>query len=455
MAGSPIRPICQPICRPIVRSINSLVGQSAYLPPTSLGSKLIAWYSPRDRTSVFQDTAGSTPVTADGQEIQRINDKSGNGFHLTKSGGAAACFANTGYRTTAKCATFWPIGAGSNFVAAGVLNHATTNRNYFLSFRDRGLANDPYVYYELAGAPDFYLSPSRNTGLASMYTNTVADGGGARSFTTLRNVGWNNVLRFRFNGSNIIASNPLFSDSQGNGWPTPTNIQMTGQFYKTCFHDQYDLVITDDTLTAAEITNLNGYLNAASQAPTTFSGSTNIMLFGDSLTAGKGSQTYRGWPMTMFDSMGYEPRWSQLACDGAFMSNVGNLDAMIDPTRTDIAIIWLGTNDIYNLARTAAQVQTDLETWVTARLGAGVNTVYVLTMIKRQGAIGANETSRTTLNGTIASRAGTVGYTVIDVAANAAFSNTADTTYYDADTIHLTNAGYAVVASLVKAATGL
>jgi lysophospholipase L1-like esterase len=40
------------------------------------------WYDPSDLSTMFQDTAGTTPVTADGQSVARINDKSGNGINL-------------------------------------------------------------------------------------------------------------------------------------------------------------------------------------------------------------------------------------------------------------------------------------------------------------------------------------------------------------------------------------
>jgi hypothetical protein len=44
-----------------------------------------AWYDPSDLTTLFQDTAGTTPVTAPGNTVALINDKSGNGNHATQS----------------------------------------------------------------------------------------------------------------------------------------------------------------------------------------------------------------------------------------------------------------------------------------------------------------------------------------------------------------------------------
>lgn len=49
-----------------------------------------AWWDPSDLTTLFQDAAGTTPVTADGQPVLRMNDKSGNGRHLTSDSSARA-----------------------------------------------------------------------------------------------------------------------------------------------------------------------------------------------------------------------------------------------------------------------------------------------------------------------------------------------------------------------------
>lgn len=48
-----------------------------------------AWYDPSDLTTMFQDTAGTVPVTAHGDPVRRINDKSGNGYHWIAPSDAA------------------------------------------------------------------------------------------------------------------------------------------------------------------------------------------------------------------------------------------------------------------------------------------------------------------------------------------------------------------------------
>ena len=44
-----------------------------------------AWYDPSDLTTLFQDSAGTTPVTASGQPVGKMLDKSGNGNHATQA----------------------------------------------------------------------------------------------------------------------------------------------------------------------------------------------------------------------------------------------------------------------------------------------------------------------------------------------------------------------------------
>lgn len=43
-----------------------------------------AWYDPSDLSTMFQDSAGTTPVTAAGQPVGLILDKSGNGYHASQ-----------------------------------------------------------------------------------------------------------------------------------------------------------------------------------------------------------------------------------------------------------------------------------------------------------------------------------------------------------------------------------
>jgi hypothetical protein len=58
--------------------------------PTTLfaGGATGGWWDPSDHSTTFQDIAGTIPAKADGQTVQMIKDKSGNGNHLV---GIAGC----------------------------------------------------------------------------------------------------------------------------------------------------------------------------------------------------------------------------------------------------------------------------------------------------------------------------------------------------------------------------
>jgi len=55
-----------------------------------------AWYGPSDIDTLFQDSAGTTPVTTAGQPVGRMLDKSGNGNHATQATAAARPTYQTG-----------------------------------------------------------------------------------------------------------------------------------------------------------------------------------------------------------------------------------------------------------------------------------------------------------------------------------------------------------------------
>lgn len=67
----------------------SLVSSRAWVSflPTDLfaASEKGVWYDPSDITTLFQDAAGTIPVTASGQSVGLMLDKSGNGAHASQS----------------------------------------------------------------------------------------------------------------------------------------------------------------------------------------------------------------------------------------------------------------------------------------------------------------------------------------------------------------------------------
>ncbi|KUP93875.1 hypothetical protein [Tritonibacter horizontis] len=52
------------------------------LTPHALAYDPVALFDPSDLSTLYQDAAGVVPVTADGDPVRRVLDKSGNGNHL-------------------------------------------------------------------------------------------------------------------------------------------------------------------------------------------------------------------------------------------------------------------------------------------------------------------------------------------------------------------------------------
>ena len=66
------------------------MGAAAFHPATLFsGAAVGAFYDPSDLSTLWQDTAGTSPVTTAGQSVARMDDKSGNGYNLTQATAAA------------------------------------------------------------------------------------------------------------------------------------------------------------------------------------------------------------------------------------------------------------------------------------------------------------------------------------------------------------------------------
>jgi hypothetical protein len=85
------RPITRPVSSPIARAVNNPFGSGNVWSPLALfrGGEQGFWYDPNDLSTLFQDSAGTIPVTAAGQPVGRMLDKSGRGNHVSFGDGAS------------------------------------------------------------------------------------------------------------------------------------------------------------------------------------------------------------------------------------------------------------------------------------------------------------------------------------------------------------------------------
>lgn len=79
------RTISPLISRSISRGISEMIGSA--FDPISLfaAGEQGVWYDPSDMSTLFQDAAGTIPVTAAGQPVGMMRDKSGRGNHATQA----------------------------------------------------------------------------------------------------------------------------------------------------------------------------------------------------------------------------------------------------------------------------------------------------------------------------------------------------------------------------------
>lgn len=192
---------------------------------------------------------------------------------------------------------------------------------------------------------------------------------------------------------------------------------------------------------------------------------------GDSLTTGSGASDYSySYPGQIARSTTTQMMMWNDAVPGTTLNQfdstaaaANGIDLITYDTQPVHLIVWGGTNDI-NGGDSGATAYTDLKTYVANRAATGkYSTITVLTCIQRGS--GGLETAINDYNALI--RTGiqpggdllAAGATrIVDVAALPQFDTAADTanaTYYDADRIHLKDAGYALIAAQVKAALGI
>lgn len=185
-----------------------------------------------------------------------------------------------------------------------------------------------------------------------------------------------------------------------------------------------------------------------------------IVCEGDSLTAqdtaGQATQN-KYWPNQMAALYSDNRMVSVVnaAVSGEQLQNMiaqaaAQVDAAFDARKgVQVCTIWAGTNDIRVGARTGAQVYADLLTYCAARRSAGFK-VIVITMLPRGNFVGGEAAERLAFNASVKANWATFCDALVDTTADSRLQSSADTTYFNADTIHLNNTGYALIAAAVK-----
>lgn len=231
-------------------------------------SSLAAWYDPSDFTTMWQDSAKTTPVTAAGQPIGYISDKSGNGHHLSQA--TAGSRPTLGLSVTSKyyinfSASYMTEGStninqNATFLFAAAMIKSATGGMIWSCTVPAGGENIEFSYSNNSTGYEF--SGRRLTGEAfSTISTLTAD-------TTLRSV----IGVHDYSGATTsiyidgtLTTGPTASQTAGATANSPNTASGIGGWVGGGFNitaQAYQIVI-GHALSPSELTNLDAFLKAS------------------------------------------------------------------------------------------------------------------------------------------------------------------------------------------------
>jgi len=134
--------------------------------PGDFGADLVLWLEASDASTLFQNVAGSSAVSADGQTVGTWNDKSGDNFHLTAA-------ADDGTRPTYNTAggLHWVTFDGSDDILRRLAStdmYANGSHSLFVAMRGNpGTDRRLVVERNSADNDSFFAMMQSNTGTAA------------------------------------------------------------------------------------------------------------------------------------------------------------------------------------------------------------------------------------------------------------------------------------------------
>lgn len=125
------------------------------------------WYDPTDPSTLFQDSAGSVPITSASQPVGRIADKSGNGFHF---------LSTTTFRPTSGVGGLLSFdNANAQRMNTGTLPSTMSNMDCFVALRRATGDATTVLFTDSSSGKWFdYIQTSATTPTADAGTPTYA-----------------------------------------------------------------------------------------------------------------------------------------------------------------------------------------------------------------------------------------------------------------------------------------
>lgn len=233
-----------------------------------------AWYDPSDLSTMFQDSAGTTPVTADGQTVGKILDKSGRGNHATAPSDAARPL----YKTdgTYHWLQFDGVDDSLTIGAPGVPILGDLSIFYGVL---RATASAGRIVNQLQGPAQYNSyemgwNPNSNPNISQDWYQSAENGGSgfssppttwpvtAQVFTATRNA---NVIQFRRNAVNDGSASSALTQPIAGGVVT-FSIGRRQDGYAPVNGNIYSLIVRGALSTTQEITDTETWINSKTGA---------------------------------------------------------------------------------------------------------------------------------------------------------------------------------------------
>lgn len=391
-----------------------------------------AWFTAYNATYLESDRAGGGGAVTTGNVAGRWLDRSGFANHVSSD--------NDGHRP------YYRTGEGLNFFyttsGAVLRNNATT------AFPRAGMsgglvawlsANNQAPILDI-GASDLSLYGGGTTDIRML---GWFDGAAVHS-TTLPLTSRKTVITWRSNGSNLI-----FRMDGVNYSGSPLSASSATRIIMNSFNGGlpqaerlFEVVLYDYDIGAANLIALETYLrgNAGS-----FDATRTVVAYGDSLTVGQGSQTYKPWMDYVSNRSGSQ--WFACGYSGGYVFSphitAANL-ALLKGTNEGVAVLWIGTNDIHSTAKTGLQTAALVKAYSDTLRTAGMKVVACAL----QDIVGFTA-EVADFNTQLA--ADSSHYDAI-VSQETQLSDNTNTTYFTADGVHLVDAGYAIRGASIQTA---
>lgn len=250
-----------------------------------------------------------------------------------------------------------------------------------------------------------------------------------------------------------VNGNQVSTASGGtNGYTDGMTLGAAGNFAAGFFanYQFLEMVVANSTLTDAQAEQIQAYLTAKHSIITRG----NVVCDGNSLTAGVGATGGQSYPTQLLALIGGNARY-RLLNKGVSGQTTPQMTADaatdIDPQARDFlqpfCVAWEITNDIVVNGANGTTAYNNFVTYCTGRQAAGF-TVIALTVLDRVDFTSTMRGYRNDANTSLRANWATFSSALVDVAAIPELSDYTNTTYFT-DGVHLTNAGYALVADAV------